>query len=331
MSAPEGHGANETRKATINGLAVVGFGAIIVGGMLLAVYAAKYVPDALSRLSSAVYLSTDTPKNETDTTKTTDTTPAAPVIFAPATETPAAPKAPSTPTTPSLPDESGYRPATTGTTYQYQNGPRLYGLSDLALTNVQTGYFRSGTFYEDDRVSSGRDLGLRFRVENKGTNLASAWRVRVRVEGESDAIAYGGTLYPNGYQDFTLRVTDPRTNRNLEIEIDVDYTNAVYESNENNNDRTVEIDSRGGSSSSSSRNVSCDIWASDMSVDSGDRITLYWDTSGNPDRATINQGIGRVDEDGGSERVRVTRDTTFRLTVENDRDSDTCSVTVRAD
>ncbi|MBP9816484.1 MAG: hypothetical protein KBD05_00400 [Candidatus Pacebacteria bacterium] len=75
----------------------------------------------------------------------------------------------------------------------------------------------------------------------------------------------------------------------------------------------------------------CEIDASDTSVDEGDRVTLEWDTEG-ADDARINQGIGSVDEDGGTERVRVDETTTFRLTVENDDgDEETCSVTVRVD
>ncbi len=75
--------------------------------------------------------------------------------------------------------------------------------------------------------------------------------------------------------------------------------------------------------------LSCELDASDTSVDEGDRVTLEWETEG-ADDARINQGIGSVDEDGGTERVTVDNDTTFRMTVENnDGDEETCSVTVR--
>lgn len=78
--------------------------------------------------------------------------------------------------------------------------------------------------------------------------------------------------------------------------------------------------------------VSCDLSVSDSRVEEGDRVTLEWETDGNPNYASINQGIGRVDEDGGDERVEIDGDTTFRMTVRNnDGDEDTCSVTVRVD
>ncbi len=78
--------------------------------------------------------------------------------------------------------------------------------------------------------------------------------------------------------------------------------------------------------------LECEIDASDTSVEEGDRITLEWDTR-DADYASINQGIGRVDEDGGTERVTIddNDDVTFRLTVRNDDDEETCSVTVRVD
>ncbi len=75
----------------------------------------------------------------------------------------------------------------------------------------------------------------------------------------------------------------------------------------------------------------CELDASDTSADDGDRITLEWNTDGDIDEAYINNGIGDVDEDGGSERVRVTRDVTFRMTVRGPGGSDTCSVSVRVD
>lgn len=75
----------------------------------------------------------------------------------------------------------------------------------------------------------------------------------------------------------------------------------------------------------------CDITASDRSIEEGDTVTLRWDAEG-ADEADINQGIGSVDEDGGTERVRPRSDTTYRLTVENnDGDEETCTVSVNVD
>lgn len=77
----------------------------------------------------------------------------------------------------------------------------------------------------------------------------------------------------------------------------------------------------------------CKLDVDDRSVEEGDEVTLEWDTR-NADYASINQGVGRVDEDGGEEDVEIDDDddVTFRMTVRNDDgDEDTCSVTVRVD
>ncbi|HRH24550.1 MAG TPA: CARDB domain-containing protein [Candidatus Paceibacterota bacterium] len=231
--AHDSHGA--PKKATINGLAVIGFFGLVIAGMLLAVYASRYVPETLSRLSSAVYLSSDSANSgKATTTPTVTTKPTTPVVVTPVATT----------STPELPDETGYTPRTTvyNPPRVISSGPKLYGQADLALVDVEVGYLRSGRFIEDDTVPANRDMALRFTVRNSGTNIASGWQVRVSVEGERDAVATGGLLYPNGYQNFELRVTNPREGRNLETEIDVDYRNAVNESNERNNDDSVEVD-----------------------------------------------------------------------------------------
>ncbi len=75
----------------------------------------------------------------------------------------------------------------------------------------------------------------------------------------------------------------------------------------------------------------CDIDAEDTSIEDGDSTRIRWNPRG-ADDARINQGIGSVDEDGGSRTVSPSRDTTYTLTVENDDgDRDTCSVTIRVD
>lgn len=228
--------ANGNGKGAMNTLAVVGFGALLVAGILLAVYAARHVPEALSRLSSAVFLSTDGERNG-------------------GTETPSAPEAPSAPatttqpaatTTPSTPAPSAAR---TGGPLYYPQAPRvvvsqpqLYGLPDLVLTDVRGGYFRGSTFVEDDEVPANRDAAVRFTVRNTGTNVATGWRVRVEVTGEDTAVGGGGMLMPNGYQNFTLRIENPEEDRRIRINIEVDDQNRVAESNERNNSASLRLD-----------------------------------------------------------------------------------------
>ncbi|MGB4076081.1 MAG: CARDB domain-containing protein [Minisyncoccia bacterium] len=248
MSATTGHGPQDTKKATVNGLAVVGFGALIIGGILLAIYASKYVPDVLSRLTSAVYLSADEEQNTADE------------IFGSEDEEVDAPqsKEPETSTVspsreddePQVADETGYAPQTprvadeTGYTpirYLPPVPVPLYGDPDLVLTRVRGGYFRGSTFVEDEDVPDNRDAAVKFRVQNGGTNIASNWRVLVEVAGEDDATASGALLRPDGFQDFTLRISDSRRST-LRIEITVDPSDRLDEENERNNDRSLTLD-----------------------------------------------------------------------------------------
>lgn len=217
-----------TKKPGLNSLAIVGFGALLIAGIFLAIYAARFVPETLSRLSSAVILSSDPEENEESPAATS--TPSRPTT---PTATTTRPTTPSTPTTPII---GYYPPVVTSTT------PNLYGKADLALVDVEAGYFRGSSFVEDNEVPDGRDAGIKFTVRNIGTNAASNWRVQVDVEGDDTAIGNGGYLLPNGYQNFTLRVTDPEEGENMEIDIEVDYQNRVDESNERNNDDSVDLD-----------------------------------------------------------------------------------------
>ena len=224
-------------KATVNGLAIVGFTALILGGVFLAVYAASYVPQALSRLAGAVSLSTQEPQNtdtetpSTTTTKNTDTNDAQTKKDTTDTVT----------TTDTTPKTGGPLLVPQQPRVIY-NGPRLYGLPDLAIVSIEGGYFRNGRFVEDNDVPNNRDAGVRFIVQNLGTNTVSDFRIKVEVEGEDDALGVGGLLYPNGTQLFTVRISDPKEGERLDVDVSLDYQNRIAETNERNNDESVRLD-----------------------------------------------------------------------------------------
>ncbi len=225
---------NEVPKATVNGLAIVGFIALILGGIFLAIYAAGYVPETISRLAGAVVLSDDTdPETQNEEPTTPVAVPETPVV-----ETPR-------PTTPQTGGPLLVTPPTAvspNPPYVVSTGPQLYGLPDLAIVSIDGGYMRGSTFVEDNEVPSGRDAAVRFTVQNLGTNVVSDWRLRIDVEDEDTATGMGSTLYPNGTQAFTVRVDNPREGNNLQIQIDLDYQNRIAESNERNNDEEIELD-----------------------------------------------------------------------------------------
>lgn len=228
-----------TRKATMNGLAIVGFGALIIAGIFLAIYAARYVPETLSRLSGAVILSSDTgtTTNESEgsgeTPTVTNDTEDEPSVVTPA--------VPETPTV-SKPPVTGGPLIVPQSPRVVSNEPTLFGRADLAIQNAEIGYMRGSTFIEDNDAPSNRDVAVRFNVKNIGTNSASGWRVRINVEGERPVTGSGGFLMPNGTQNFMVRVENPEEGENLRVEIEVDYQDDLNESNERNNDKNLDID-----------------------------------------------------------------------------------------
>lgn len=233
MTDPNTTEAGATKKAALNGLAIVGFGALIVAGIFLAIYAARYVPETLSRLSSAVILSSP----DTDETSTNEDEPA---IEEEQDEIEDAEETTSAPTTPPRPTVT--TPVVTTPRPTVPSGPRLYGLPDLTIVDAEVGYMRGSTFEEDDEVPRNRDAAVRFYVKNNGTNIAGGWRIRVDVEGERPVTGTGGVLFPNGTQEFLLQIEDPEEGENLRIEIEADYQDDLDESNERNNDEDVDID-----------------------------------------------------------------------------------------
>lgn len=226
----------ETKKAAMNGLAVVGFGALIIAGIFLAIYAARYVPETLSRLSSAVILSSGEEQNPNDNEET-------PVVAPEEEEEPAEEE--EEPATPSTGGPQVVTPpvaVSPNPPVYYPSQPALYGRADLVITNLEAGYFRGSTFVEDNEVPENRDAAVRFTVRNNGTNVASGWRVRVEVTNEDDVTGSGGMLMPNGTQQFTLRIENPEEGEDLDIDIDIDYNDRVDETNESNNDRSIDLE-----------------------------------------------------------------------------------------
>lgn len=148
----------------------------------------------------------------------------------------------------------------------------------------------------DTSIEDGDDVTLHWTSEGATSASLSGY----------GSVSTGGsrTVSPDHDTTYTLTVHGNGGSETCSVRINVD---------ENNND------------------LSCDLNVSDSRVDEGDEVRLTWDTEG-ADYASINQGIGRVDEDGGHEDVDVDDDTTFRMTVRNDDgDEETCSASVRVD
>lgn len=239
-----------SRQAAVNALAIVGFIVLIIIGMALAIYAATFVPAALSRVgSAAVYLSSQVfPSDEGDTD----------LVVVPPTETVPfgddAEVATSTPTTTPATDGSvttNPRPGTPTTTVipvQVPASTNYYGLPDLVIENVQTGYLSSSntsSFRASSRVPDGERGAVKFTIANRGTNVSGRFDFEVELpttRGYTYSSRTQQSLRPGERIEYVMGFDQTREGNNRRIEITVDQDDDVRESNENNNDRSVTID-----------------------------------------------------------------------------------------
>ncbi|HEV7121417.1 MAG TPA: CARDB domain-containing protein, partial [Candidatus Paceibacterota bacterium] len=211
-------------------------------GIMLAIYSARYVPAAVSRVgSAAVSLSqifvpahtNDTltvvpqiPFGDATTTATstaTTTTVTSPLLGTPAAATSAGPK-----TTTSYPAGG-----------VVSNAP-LYGQADLAVSITQVGYLTSNStdsFVSGAIVPSGDNAAVKFSVTNTGTNISGPWSFTANLPTNTSFIFTSNpqqSLRPGERIDFTLGF-DRAQSGVRQVTITADSANQVSESNESNN------------------------------------------------------------------------------------------------
>lgn len=256
METPNMNLANTPARANvINTLAVVGFVALIVIGISLAVYSTRFVPEVVSRIgSAAVYLgSVFVPNNEPALTIVPPSTASTTIFFgsgsytistttsAVATSTAIVPTPRPTP----LPRPIGTT-AGQNTSNTYQIGTTtanvtLYGLPDLITNIVAVGYLTStstDSFTASSTVPSGMRPAIKFTIRNVGTNVTGSWRFSVTIPTERSYFFQSPlqqSLAPGESIDYTLGFDQPTAGSGKMISITANFDKAVTESNPNNN------------------------------------------------------------------------------------------------
>ncbi len=245
------------RKAAVSGLAIVGFVALILIGIATAIYAASFIPKALSRLGSAnVYLSTQNGGADGGIVAVNPGEPAPTVTpSSPATTTAPAPVVVTTSPAPvQQPPTYTYRQPT------YQTVPQpYYGRPDLVTSILSVGYLRrsgdTSSYIPDDQVPAGYQGAIRFSIANRGTDVSGTWNFAARLPSTSDSNYRSGTqrsLSPGDSIVFTLGFDGTDRGRS-DIRITADSTDRVSESNENNNEDSETIYLGGSSTSNTTR------------------------------------------------------------------------------
>lgn len=244
------------RQSAVNGLAVVGFVALIIVGISLAVYSTRFVPTVVSRVgSAAVYLGSvfnpapDEPALSVVSTPTASTT----ISFGTASSTVSTSTTTTTSVTTTLaPAPTKIIPTTAGpstnNTYQIGSGPATvspYGLPDLAVTITAVGYLTtnsSDSFVTASTVPSSNRPAVKFTIKNMGTNWTGTWRFNASIPTRTSYVFESGaqqSLAPGESIDYTLGFDQANSGSDKMISITANFDSAAADSNPNNNNITA--------------------------------------------------------------------------------------------
>lgn len=239
-----------SRQAAINGLAVVGFVALVAAGIWLAVYSTRFVPTAVNDIgAAAVYLgSVLTPTDDTS------------LSVAPATSTTISfGNESSTPTTITIPISSNQIIAQTAgekTSGAYQIGGAptsvLSGLPDLVVNISAIGYLATtsaDSFVASSTVPSDSRPAVRFTIKNIGTNRSGEWRFSASIPTQTSYIYQSlpqQSLNPGDSIDYTLGFDQPIAGADKMISVTANFERTIGESNMNNNSASAKLTILGG-------------------------------------------------------------------------------------
>lgn len=239
-------------------LAVIGFIALVGVGIILAIYAARYVPVAISELGNPWGHGGASLSVVPDTIPFPDTPVATSTGAVVATSTPAT-TTPAVVTTPTYTHTAstfvGYRAITTpyptpGST-QIPVPTTYTGLANLTVAITAVGYTDDdGHFVQDTSITNDNDLVVKILVTNNGTNKTGEWRIHTVIPASTDSTfeheETEPSLEPKGILPLTLTLSrgHPRIGNDEEIHVEVDSDNDVTESNENDNEAETTIDVR---------------------------------------------------------------------------------------
>ena len=249
---------SSARRAAVTGLAIVGFIALVVLGLWLAVSLARslsgggglgaaadyvgsmFTPRPNTSLSVVPTASTTIPFGDTTVSTTTDESRETPATTTPTTtkQTAPAPTYYRTVTT-TYPVTGATRIPATKTTYS--------GKPDLIVTIVDVGYTDSdGDFVPDSTIGRSDDLAAVILVTNIGTDKTGPYDIEVTVPTSSDSTFTRtetmDSLEPNQPVTIDLKLSKgrPRVGTH-DITITVDPDDDINESKENNNTDSAEI------------------------------------------------------------------------------------------
>lgn len=248
------------RRAAVSALAIVGFIVLIIIGIGLAIYTARYLPDLSSRVGGgAVSLSSifHHKPNGTALQVVTSTTTLPFAETSTTTSTSSLSANVTASSSSAAPSHAGSSPkphAGTGTVTKYitvttTTTVQPHGNPDLTVVISQVGYLATrgdtSSFVGSKDIPSGKDGAVRFTVTNVGTNVSGEWKFSADLPGQPTFTSpYQRSLGPDDNADFILGFTHSHSGDDRLITITVDPSDRIIESNENNNSATATVDIR---------------------------------------------------------------------------------------
>ncbi len=241
--------------SAVNSLAIVGFIALIVAGILLAIYSTRFVPNVVNGVgNAAVYLgSIFVPNNEPALTIVPPSTASTTIFFgspsniSTTTATTTVVKTPPVNTLPKPPKTPGPK---TSATYPMGTstvqGP-LYGFSDLTANITAVGYLESASaesFVATTTIRAGMRPAVKFTIKNIGTNVTGSWRFSAIIPTQSlynFQSTFQQSLAPGESIDYTLGFDQAIAGYGKMISVTSNFDHAVTESNFNNNSTSIQI------------------------------------------------------------------------------------------
>lgn len=240
-----------TRQAVINGLAVVGFVALVAAGIWLAVYSTRFVPTVVNRIgSAAVYLgSVFTPSDESTLSVVSNPTASTTILFG--TESLSTMATTAATPTPVKPKPVATTPGnTTSGTYQIGGATTtaiLSGLPDFVTTITALGYLATSSaesFVASSTVPSGGRPAVRFTIKNIGTNVTGTWRFSASIPTQSSYLYYSPfqqSLNPGDSIDYTLGFDQAIAGSDKMISVSANFDRVIAESSINNNNASAQL------------------------------------------------------------------------------------------
>lgn len=240
------------RERIMNALAIAGFIALVGGGMWLAVYSTRFVPDTVNRLgSAAVYLGsifTPAPEPTLSVIPTASTT----ISFGGDTAVVETPVTPMVTPTKSATPTAGQKTTNTIQIGGTSTTGTLSGLPDLITTINAVGYLTTtspDSFVANSTVPSSGTAAVNFTIKNIGTNVTGSWCFTATIPTQSFYLYQSQaqqSLAPGDSIDYTLGFTQADRGADKMVSVSANSITpscnyAITESKTDNNNASAKV------------------------------------------------------------------------------------------